>query len=107
MKPKDLYHQIAEIYNNFEFSTKLIIDEFMIIFKDNYYLCYHKLDDDSKIQLRLEVDKDYTEYTMIYDFNTDKGHYPVIQIENDQDIPEPIMNKIKPIIRHFKLNQLI
>jgi hypothetical protein len=115
MKPKDLYHQIAEIYNNFEFKYKLLIDNFMIISKDNYYLCYHELDDGSKIQFRLEVnylpskigDEDYVEYTMVYDLKTSKGNSPTIQIEGDKSIPEPMMDKIKPIIRQFKLNQLI
>jgi hypothetical protein len=115
MKPKDLYHQIAEIYNNFEFSTKLLIDNFLIISKDNYYLCYHKLDNGSTVQFRLEVnylpskieDEDYVEYTMIYDHKTSQGDSPTIRIEGDKNIPEPIMNIIKPIIRQFKLKQLI
>jgi hypothetical protein len=115
MKPKDLYYQIAEIYNNFEFRTKLLIDNFMIISKDNYYLCYHELNDGSKIQFRLEVnylpskigDEDYVEYTMVYDLKTGQGNSPTIQIEGDKIIPEPMMDKIKPIIRQFKLNQLI
>jgi len=116
MKPKDLYYQISEIYNNFEYNkSKLIIDNFMIISKDNYYLCYQQFDDGSKIQFRLEVnylpskigDEDYVEYSMIYDLKTSEGDYPTLRIEGDKDIPEPIMNKIKPIIRQFKLNQLV
>ena len=70
MKPKDLYYQITEIYINFEYKSKLLIDNFMIISKDNYYLCYQQFDDGSKIQFRLEVnylpskigDEDYVEY---------------------------------------------
>ena len=115
MIPKDLYYQITEIYNNFEFSTKLLIDNFMIISKDNYYLCYHELDNGSKVQFRLEVnylpskigDEDYVKYSMIYDHKTDQGDYPTIRIEGETNIPEPEMNRIKPIIRQFKLNQLI
>lgn len=115
MKPKDLYHQIAEIYNNFEFKYKLLIDNFMIISKDNYYLCYQQFDDGSKIQFRVEVnyllskigDEDYVEYSMIYDLKTSEGDYPTLRIEDGKNIPEPMMNIIKPIIRQFKLNQLV
>lgn len=114
MKPKDLYYQIAEIYNNFEYKSKLLIDNFMIISKGNYYLCYYELDNGSKIQFRLEVNyiitkvnEDFVEYTMVYDAKTDEGNFPPMRIDHDKDIPEPIMNKIKPIIRQFKLNQLV
>jgi len=44
---------------------------------------------------------------MIYDHKTDQGDYPTIRIEGETNIPEPMMNRIKPIIRQFKLNQLI
>lgn len=115
MKPKDLYYQIAEIYNNFEYKSKLLIDNFMIISNDNYYLCYYELDNGSKIQFRLEVnyltskigDEDYVEYSMIYELKTSEGDYPTLRIEGDKDIPRPILDNIKPIIRQFKLNQLV
>ena len=115
MTPKDLYYQIAEIYNNFEFKSNLLIDNFMIISKDNYYLCYHEFDDGSKIQFRLEVnyllskigDEDYVEYSMVYDYKTPQGSSPTIRIEGDKNIPENMIKHIKPIIRQFKLNQLV
>ncbi len=114
MTPKDLYYQIAEIYNNFEFKSNLLIDNFMIISKDNYYLCYHEFDG-SKIQFRLEVnyllskigDEDYVEYSMVYDYKTPQGSSPTIRIEGDKNIPEDMIKHIKPIIRQFKLNQLV
>ncbi len=114
MTPKDLYYQIAEIYNNFEFKSNLLIDNFMIISKDNYYLCYHEFDG-SKIQFRLEVnyllskigDEDYVEYSMVYDYKTPQGSSPTIRVYGDKNIPEDMIKHIKPIIRQFKLNQLV
>lgn len=114
MTPKDLYQQIEVIYNNSEYKSKLLINNFMIIFQDNYYLCYHELDNGSKIQFRLEVNfiipnigHEYTEYSMVYDYKTEQGSSPTIRIDGEKNIPEPILNIIKPVIRQFKLDQLI
>jgi hypothetical protein len=124
MTPEQLFKIIQDIYNTHQFSSKLLIDNFMIISKDNYYLCYHELDNGllmdsnswtlNKIQFRLEVnylpskigDEGYVEYSMIYDNKTDQG-VPTIRIEGDKNIPESMMDKIKPIIRNFRLKTII
>ena len=43
-----LWNDIKLIYDGFNFSSRLLIDDLMIVSQDNHYLLYYKQDDEAK-----------------------------------------------------------
>lgn len=51
-----LWNDIQLIYDGFNFSSKLLIDNLMIISQDNYYLLHYQPNDGDFTQIRIEKD---------------------------------------------------
>ena len=49
-----LWNDIRLIYDGLNFSSKLLIDDLMIIPQDNHYLLYYKSNSDISTQIRIE-----------------------------------------------------
>lgn len=105
MKIENLWIQIEIIYKNFNFSSKLMVNDLMIISQDNYYLChYHSI---NKFSIRLE--KEYSMSQMNYNYKA------IIETSNnfndhqifDDVIPEKFIDIIKPILRNFQLDIIL
>jgi hypothetical protein len=54
MTSKQLYKLIETIYNHFDdFKSKMLIDNFMIIKRDNYYQGFISVTDNLKLQFKI------------------------------------------------------
>jgi hypothetical protein len=53
-----LFNDIQLIYNEFNFSSGLLVDDLMIISQDNHYLLYYKNNSDISTQIRIEKQYD-------------------------------------------------
>jgi hypothetical protein len=110
MKISTLWSQIQSIYDKFEFSSKLMVNDLMIISTDNYYLCYFewytpKELGKEKFALRLEKDFSITEMESKYKAIIE---YKDSEIERFEDeLPEYWSNLIKPILRNFQLEVIL
>ena len=49
-----LWNDIKLIYDGFNFSSRLMVDDLMIISNDNYYQLYYKSNSDISTQIRIE-----------------------------------------------------
>ena len=109
MKISTLWSQIQSIYDNFEFSSKLMVNDLMIISKDNYYICYFEWYTPEwgkeKFALRLEKDFSITEmeskYKAFIEYNDNDVH------RFDDELPEKWSNLIKPVLRNFQLESIL
>ena len=85
-----------------------MINNLMIISKDNYYICYFEWftsgEGKNKFALRLERDYSLTKesnYKAFIEYN-DNG---VLEFENE--LPEKWSNLIKPVLRNFQLETIL
>lgn len=110
MKISTLWSQIQSIYDKFEFSSKLMVNDLMIISKDNYYLCYFewytpKEWGKEKFSLRLEKDFSLTEMESKYKAFIEYNSSEINRFEDE--LPEKWANLIKPILRNFQLEVIL
>ena len=107
MTTRQLYKHIETIYNNFDFKSKLLIDNLMIIGKDNYYQLFLSISDNHKLQLR--ISKQYSIIKKTYYIL----HYEILDGNKDQNyeikdiVPEQITSLLLPTIRQFNINLLL
>jgi hypothetical protein len=53
-----LWNDIKLIYDGFNFSSRLMVDDLMIMSNDNYYQLYYKSNSDVSTQIRIEKNYD-------------------------------------------------
>ena len=102
MTPKELYKHIETIYNHFEdFKSKMLIDNFMIIKRYNYYQCFISITDNLKLQFKID---DTTHYRL---------HYEILNGEETErykilgEIPQSFLNLFNPTLREFKIKMIM
>jgi hypothetical protein len=112
-----LWNDIRLIYDGLNFSSKLLIDDLMIISNDNYYQLYYKSNSDISTQIRIE--KNYDLVRMWSDDNkVDMTNYK-IYVEVDGNVPggkqtltsensmiELTYKIITPFLREVKLKEI-
>lgn len=113
MTIEELYNHIETLYNNFDFKSKLIIDNLIIIGKDNYYQLFLSLSDNHKLQLRISK-----QYSIIKNTSGRRCvdyilNYEIIDSNESQNyneikdkVPEQVIKLLLPTIREFKLKIL-
>jgi hypothetical protein len=114
MTPKQLYKHIETIYNHFdEFKSKMLIDNLIIIKKDNYYQGFISVTDNLKLQFKI-VFEDGTNHR-----TDDKAyyrlHYEILNGEETEDyhsqitgeIPQSFLNLFNPTLREFKIKMIM
>jgi len=108
MTTRQLYKHIETIYNNFDFKSKLLIDNLIIIGNDNYYQLYLNISDTHKLQLK--ISKQYSIIKNTYYI----FHYEIIDGEETQSlhdikdtIPQKVLELLLPTIRQFNINLLL
>ena len=108
MTTEQLYNHINTLYNNFDFKSKLLIDNLIIIGKDNYYQVYLNISDNHKLQLK--ISKQYSIIKNTYYI----FHYEIIDGEETQSlhdikdtIPQKVLELLLPTIRQFNINLLL
>jgi len=112
MTPKQLYNHIETIYNHFDdFKSKMLIDNFMIIKRDNYYQGFISIEDNLKLQFKI-VFEDGTNHR-----TDDKAyyrlHYEILNGEETErfeitgEIPQSFLNLFNPTLREFKIKMVM
>jgi hypothetical protein len=112
MTTKELYNQIHTIYCNNDFKSKLLINDLFILSQDNIYLVLIGSD---KTQFRVEIEYSYhseTKYKLVFQDGTLPYHRGMRSPETSykesyDDVPDSFLEKILPILRDFKLNELL
>jgi hypothetical protein len=110
MKISILWYQVQNIYDKFEFSSKLMVDDLMIISRDNYYICYFEWFTSGewgkqKFAIRLEKDFSITKMESKYKSFIEYDDNDVSVFEDE--MPERWTNLIKPIFRNFILESIL
>jgi hypothetical protein len=109
-----LWKDIQYIYDGFNFSSRLLIDDLMIISQDNHYLLYYKQDDVST-QIRIEKNYDLVrmwsddnEVDMInYKIYVERDNQTYTQIYTSENSMIELAYKIlTPFLREVKLNKI-
>jgi len=112
MTTNQLYKHIETIYNHFDdFKSKMLIDNFIIIKKDNYYQGFISVTDNLKLQFKI-VFEDGTNHR-----TDDKAyyrlHYEILNGEETEryeitsEIPQSFLNLFNPTLREFKIKMLL
>jgi hypothetical protein len=116
MTPKQLYKHIETIYNHFDdFKSKMLIDNFIIIKRDNYYQGFISIEDNLKLQFKI-VFEDGTNHR-----TDDKAyyrlHYEILNGEETEryeitgasigEIPQSFLNLFNPTLREFKIKMVM
>jgi hypothetical protein len=112
-----LWNDIKLIYDGFNFSSRLLIDDLMIISNDNYYQLYYKSNSDISTQIRIEKNYDLVRMWS-NDNEVDMTNYK-IYVEVDGNVPggkqihtsensmiEISYKVITPFLREVKLNKI-
>lgn len=112
MRPGELYKHIETIYNHFEdFKSKMLIDNFMIIKRDNYYQCFISVTDNLKLQFKIAFEdgtQHRTDDTTYY-----RLHYEILNGEKTEsyeitrEIPQSFLNLFNPTLREFKIKMIM
>jgi hypothetical protein len=108
-----LWNDIRLIYDGFNFSGKLLINDLMIVSQDNHYLLYYKQDD---ISTQIRIEKQYDLVKMWSDDNeVDMTNYK-IYVEVDGNVRQVYTSEnsmieltykiIMPFLREVKLENL-
>ncbi len=108
MTTEELYKHIETIYNHFDFKSKTIINNLMIISKDNYYQVLLIISDTHKLQFK--ISKQYsivknTYYIFHYEISNgteNESYHDLIEF-----IPKKVVDLITPTIRQFNINLLL
>lgn len=105
-----LWKDIQYIYDVFNFSSISLIDDLMIISRDNYYQLYYKTNENTT-QIRIE--KDFNLVKMWSDDLTTQSQNYKIHVEVDSKIEidknykiELTYKIITPFLREVKLNKI-
>jgi len=112
-----LWNDIQLIYDGFNFSSKLLIDNLMIISQDNYYLLHYQPEPDRWVlgenSTQIRIEKDYNLVRIWggdvpYDMVNYKIHVEVgSQIELDENYKIELAYRIiTPYLRELKLNKI-
>jgi hypothetical protein len=111
----ELWKDIRLIYDEFNFSSRGLVNDLMIISNDNYYQLYYKSNSDISTQIRIE--KQYDIVRMWSDDNeVDMINYKIhVEVDNriynqiytsEKSMVELTYKILMPFLREFKLNQL-
>jgi len=111
-----LWKDIKLIYDGFNFSSRLMVDDLMIMSNDNYYQLYYKSNSDISTQIRIE--KNYDLVSMWSDIDVDITNYK-IYVEVGGNVPggkqtytsensmiELSYKVITPFLREVKLKEI-
>ena len=100
MRPRQLYKHIETIYNHFDdFKSKMLIDNLLIIKRDNYYQCFIPITDNLKLQFKIQLNNQL--------------HYEIINSETTESykitekIPQSFLNLFNPTLREFKIKMIM
>ena len=112
MTPKELYKHIETIYNHFEdFKSKMLIDNFLIMKRYNYYQCFISVTDNLKLQFKISFEdgtQHRTDYTTCY-----RLHYEILNGEKIEsyeitgEVPQSFLNLFNPTLREFKIKMIM
>jgi hypothetical protein len=116
MRPKQLYKHIETIYNHFDdFKSKVLIDNFIIIKRDNYYQGLISVTDNLKLQFKISLihptdDKAY--YKLYYEIvkNVRVGTKMGEETESYEitgEIPQSFLNLFNPTLRELKIKMIM
>lgn len=116
MKIEKLWKDIQYIYDGFNFSSRLLIDDLMIISQDNHYLLYYQKGD---ISTQIRIDKqydlvrmwsDHNEASMVnYKIHVEVGNQTATHSQiytSEKSMIELAYNIITPFLREVKLNKI-
>ena len=108
MTPKQLYKHIETIYNHFEdFKSKMLIDNFIIIKRDNSYQGFISITDNLKLQFKIVLNNrtdDTTYYRLHYEIlNGEKTE----RYEITREISQSFLNLFNPTLREFKIKMIM
>lgn len=105
-----IWKDIQYIYDGFNFSSRLLVDDLMIISQDNHYLLYYKQGD---ISTQIRIEKHYNLVNMWSDNKEVDDTYYNIHVEVDGKIELDENHKIglsykvlTPFLREIKLNKI-
>jgi hypothetical protein len=112
-----LWKDIQYIYEGFNFSSRLLVDDLMIISQDNHYLLYYQNNNDISTQIRIE--KNYDLVRMWSDDNeVDMINYKIYvetrgnvsgfsQVYTSENSMIELSYKVlTPFLREVKLNKI-
>jgi len=106
-----LWNDIRLIYEGLNFSSKLLIDDLMIISQDNHYLLYYK---QNEISTQIRIEKNYSLVNMWSDNKEVDITYYNIHVEvgdqvytSENSMIELTYKIITPFLRETKLNKII
>ena len=106
-----LWNDIRLIYEGLNFSSKLLIDDLMIISQDNHYLLYYK---QNEISTQIRIEKNYSLVNMWSDNKEVDIIYYNIHVEvgdqvytSENSMIELTYKIITPFLRETKLNKII
>ncbi len=108
-----LWKDIQYIYDGFNFSSKLLVDDLIIVSQDNHYLLYYKQDD---ISTQIRIDKHYSLVNMWSDNKEVDTIYYNIHVERSGNVNQIYTSEnsmieltykiITPFLREVKLNKI-
>ena len=112
MTSKELYKHIETIYNHFDdFKSKMLIDNFLIIKRDNYYQGFISITDNLKLQFKIAFEDgtqhrtDYKAYYRLY-YEIVNGE-EIGQYETTGEVPKVFINLFNPTLREFKIKMIM
>ena len=112
MTPRQLYKHIEIIYNHFDdFKSKMLIDNFLIIKRDNYYQGFISITDNLKLQFKIAFEDgtqhrtDYKAYYRLY-YEIVNGE-EIGQYETTGEVPQSFLNLFNPTLREFKIKMIM
>ena len=112
MTPKQLYKHIETIYNHFEdFKSKMLIDNFLIMKRDNSYQGFISITDNLKLQFKIAFEDgtqhrtDYKAYYRLY-YEIVNGE-EIGQYETTGEVPQSFLNLFNPTLREFKIKMIM
>ena len=114
MTPKELYKHIEIIYNHFEgFKSKMLIDNFLIMKRDNSYQCFISFTDNLKLHFNISLNHrtdDKTYYRLHYEIlNGEEAHRTryTERYETTGEVPKVFLNLFNPTLREFKIKMIM
>jgi len=106
-----LWEDIRLVYENFNFSSKQLIDDLMIISQDNHYLLQYRKDLEPVVNIRIE--KNYSLVQMWSDDEDDNvtSYNIIVQVGNngykhEKQMIDLTYTIITPFLREAKLNKI-
>ena len=109
-----LWEDIQYIYDGFNFSSRLLVDDLIIISQDNHYLLYYQKDN---VSTQIRIDKQYDLVRMWSDIDVDMINYKIYvekrlpggfsQVYSSENSMIELSYKvITPFLREVKLNKI-